>query len=59
MELAEETDLLTQLRNISYSEQYDIIFDGEVDAKKVNLSATLSIWPLHAWHTMLCESSFW
>lgn len=35
VELAEETDLLTQLRDLSYSQQYDIIFDGEIDAKKV------------------------
>jgi len=35
VELAEEADILSKLRDISYSEQYDIIFDGEVDAKKV------------------------
>ena len=37
MELAEDVDILTKLRNISYSDQYDIIFDGEIDAKKVAL----------------------
>ena len=36
VDLAEETSLLHQLRDISYSEQYDILFNGELDAKKVS-----------------------
>ena len=47
MELAEDVDLLTKLRNISYSDQYDIIFDGEIDAKKVAIQAALADGKLH------------
>ena len=41
MELAEDVDILTKLRDISYSDQYDIIFDGEIDAKKVSFRPPL------------------
>ena len=37
VELAEDTRTLHQLRDLSYSEQYDILFTGQLDAKKVIL----------------------
>lgn len=36
VELADDTRTLHQLRDLSYSEQYDILFTGELDAKKVH-----------------------
>lgn len=35
MELAREVESLEQLKDLSYSEQYDILFSGGFDAKKV------------------------
>ena len=41
VDLAEDASILHQLRDISYSEQYDILFTGKLDAKKVQLPLLL------------------